>query len=156
MNPTDYCQYLRYDPKFFFGKRHAYLLIWPTQNFGRLHFRPKIQALEKKKVKNDNCVLPLRLLPKMAQKIQKFFWWMFRVHVTYKFNKVLKKKKKWQNLTSFWKFLPKFTNAYFWKNNALKYAVIWQKNGKKWQLCFTPQIIAENDQKNSNFFLVNV
>ena len=77
MDPSDYCQYLRYDPQNFFGKKHAYLLIWPTQNFGRLHFRPKIQALEKKK-------------------------------------------------------------------------------GKKWQLCFTPWIIAKNDQKNSKFFLVNV
>ena len=57
----------------------------------------------------------------------------------------------------FRKFLPKFRSAYFWKSNALKYAVIWQKkNGKKWQLCFTPQIIAENGQKNSKMFLVHV
>ena len=71
-------------------------------------------------------------------------------------NKLFEKKQKWQNLTIFRKFLPKFTSAYVWKSNALKYAVIWQKNGKKWQLCFTPQIIAENDQKNSKMFLVNV
>ena len=51
IDPSDYCQYLRYDSQNFFGKKHTYLLIWPTRNFGQLHFRPKVQALEKKKWK---------------------------------------------------------------------------------------------------------
>ena len=80
MNPSDYRQYLRYDPKIFFGEKHAYLLIWPTQNFGRLHFRPKVQTLKKKRVKNENCVLPQKLLPKLAKNFLNFLWCIFQVY----------------------------------------------------------------------------
>ena len=43
--------------------------------FGNFH--QNLQALENKKVQNDNCVWTLRLLSEMAKKIQKKFWCMF-------------------------------------------------------------------------------
>ena len=135
------------------------LLIWPTQNFGRFHFRPKVQALEKKGWEIP-IVLTLfrnsRYRQKLPKKFKRFSGEFLRSTLHKNVNKVFEKKQKWQNLTSFWKIFTKFISAYFWNFNALKYAVIWQKNGQKWQLCFTPWIIAKNDQKNSKIFLVNV
>ena len=104
MDPPDYCQYLRYDPQNFFGKKHAYLLIWPTQNFGRLHFRPKVQALEKKKGEKWQLCFNPQIIAKNSQKISK----KFLVHVLgtlcIKWNKFFEKKQKWQNLTIFGNF----------------------------------------------------
>ena len=53
------------------------------------------------------------------------------------------KKTKMTKFDDFWKFSPKFTSA-------------WKQKRAKWQLCFDPQIIVGNGQKNSKKFLVYV
>ena len=77
MNTVVYRQYLIYEHKNCFGKTRVYLLIWPTHNFDQLHFRPKLQTLEKNVAENGNFRSTPSLLPEMAENFRKKIWWMF-------------------------------------------------------------------------------
>ena len=99
---------------------------------------------------------PTDYCQKWPKKFKIFFDECLRSTLHKSLTKFLKKNKNDKIWRGFGNFYQNLQMLIFEKNNALKYAVIWQKNGKKWQLCFTPQIIAENDQKNSKSVLVYV
>ena len=85
-------------------------------------------AWKQKRVKMTIVFWPSDYCQKMAKKTQNNFWCMFQIHFTWIETNLIKKKQKWQNLTIFWKFLPK-QNFLVVKNR-----VFWQKKFF-WNFC---------------------
>ena len=90
-------------------------------------FLPKF--IQEKSVKNDYCVLPLRLLPLMTKKFQNFFGTCFR-YMLYELKQIFGKKTKMTKFDEFREIFIKNKTKKIskkQKNLVVKNRVFWQK-----------------------------